>query len=86
MTHQEIIETEYEQIDGTLLINQREITNMETLLSNPNQLSDTKQVATLGDQYQALQNKSKCLWEKWERLSSEAEEIDIQLRNLNRVE
>ena len=75
-----------ENIDDTLLINQNELTHMETLFSNPEQLNGTKQVEQLGTKYQDLKNRSTGLWEEWERLSSEAEDIEIQLRNLETVE
>ena len=72
-----------EKIDTALVSLKAQITQMETLFSNPDRIGDTTQLATLGEQYQVLTNESQCLWEEWERLSLEAEGIDIQLRKLD---
>ena len=72
-----------EKIDATLVSNEAQITQMEALFSNPDQIGDTTQLATLGEQYQVLKEESQCLWEEWERLSLDAERVDIQLRNLD---
>ena len=72
-----------EKIDATLVSHEAQITQMEALFSNPDQIGDTTQLVTLGEQYQVLTNESQCLWEEWGRLSLEAERVDIQLRDLD---
>lgn len=75
--------TRIERINATLVTHETKIKHMETLFSNPEQIGDTTQLATLGEQYQELRKESKCLWEEWEQLSSDAEEIDLQLKRLD---
>ncbi len=72
-----------EKIDATLVSHEAQITRMEALFSNPDQIGDRTQLAALGEQYKILKNKSHCLWEEWGRLSLEAERVDTQLRNLD---
>ena len=72
-----------EKVDAILVSQEAQITQMEALFSNPDQIGDTTQLVTLGEQYQVLKSESRCLWEEWERLSLDAERVDIQLRNLD---
>ena len=72
-----------EKIDATLVSHEAQITQMEALFSNPDQIGDTTRLVALGEQYQVLKNESQRLWEEWERLSLDAERVDIQLRNLD---
>ena len=72
-----------EKIDATLVSQEAQIARMEALFSNPDQIGDTTQLVTLGEQYQVLKNESQCLWEEWERLSLDAERVDIQLKELD---
>ena len=75
--------TRIETIDATVVSHEAEITQMEALFSKSDQIGDTTQIVTLGEQYQVLKNELQCLWEEWERLSLDAERVDIQLRNLD---
>jgi hypothetical protein len=72
-----------EKIDATLVSHEAQITQMEALFSNPDQIGDRAQLAALGEQHKVLTNESHCLLEEWGRLSLEAEGVDSQLKNLD---
>lgn len=74
--------TRIEKIDATLVGYEAQITRMETLFSDPGQIGDSAQLLELGEQYQVVKNESQCLWKEWERLSLDAERVEIQLRNI----
>ena len=72
-----------EEIDATLVAHEAQITRLEALFSNPDQVADTAQLVTFGEQYQVLKTEARRLWEEWERLSQDAERVDGQLMELN---
>ena len=74
--------TRIKKIDAALVGYEAQITRMEALFSDPGQIGDATQMLELGEQYQVLKNESQCLWEEWERLSLDAERVEIQLRNI----
>ena len=71
------------EIDAKLMTQGAQIKRLEDLFSSPNQFKDTTQMATSGEQYRVLKKETLSLWEEWEKLSSEAEEVKIQLGQLN---
>jgi ATP-binding cassette subfamily F protein 3 len=71
------------EIYAKLTTQEAQIKRLEDLFSNPNQFKDTAQMATSGEQYRVLKKETLSLWEEWEKLSSEAEEVKIQLGKLN---
>ena len=74
--------TRIEKIDAMLISYETKITRMETLFSDPGQIGNSAQLLELGEQYQIVKNESQCLWKEWERLSLDAERVEIQLRNI----
>ncbi len=55
---------------------------LEAMFASPEQFDDRGQLEASGEQYRMLKEEEMTLWEEWERLSLEAEEIDRQLETL----
>ena len=53
------------------------------MFSEPEQFGDAAQIASSAERYAALKKEAESLWDEWERLSLEAEDIDSQLGALN---
>jgi hypothetical protein len=66
-----------------LVFHEAEITQLEALFSNPGQVNDTAQLVAFGERYQVLKTEAQRLWEEWDRLSLDAEMIDIRLKELD---
>ncbi len=68
-----------EEINVSLSGHEARITELETLFSTPDQFGDPEQLASSGEQYIVLKEEEQSLWDEWERLSLQAEEIDSKL-------
>ena len=71
-----------EEIDVSLSDSEARITELETMFSQPNQSDDPAYFASAGEEYRVLKEEAESLWEEWERLSLEAENIDGKLAEL----
>ena len=71
-----------EQIDVSLSGHEAHIAVLETMFSRPDQFDGPAQFASAGEQYRVLKEEAGTLWEEWERLSLEAENIDSKLAGL----
>ena len=71
-----------EEIDVSLSNREARITELETMFSQPNQSDDPAYFASAGEEYRVLKEEAESLWEEWERLSLEAENIDGKLAEL----
>ena len=71
-----------EEIDVSLSNREARITELETMFSQPNQSDDPAYFASAGEEYRILKDEAESLWEEWERLSLEAENIDGKLAEL----
>ena len=71
-----------EEIDVSLSNSEARITELETMFSQPNQSDDPAYFASAGEEYRVLKEEAESLWEEWERLSLEAENIDGKLAEL----
>ncbi len=49
---------------------------LESLFANPDQFNDRNQLEATGERYRVLKEEEQSLWDEWERLSEEAEDID----------
>ena len=56
---------------------------LEVLFSNPERFDDRTQIEASGERYRVLKEEEQSLWEEWERLSLEAEDMDRMLAELN---
>lgn len=77
------LSTRVEKIDAALVANEAQITQLESLFSNPDQVNDPSRLVMLGKKYQALKTEAQRLLEEWEQLSLDAERIDRQLGELD---
>ena len=55
---------------------------LETMFTNPEQFDDRAQLEASGERYRALKEEELSLWDEWELLSLEAEEVDRQLAEI----
>ena len=52
---------------------------LEAMFANPEQFDDRSQLEDTGQRYQMLKEEEQSLWDEWERLSLEAEDVDRTL-------
>ena len=52
---------------------------LETMFANPDQFEDRAQLEATGERYRMLKEEEQSLWDEWERLSLEAEDVDRTL-------
>ena len=71
-----------EEINVSLTNHEARMAEMENLFSNPEEFGDTAQLAAYGEQYRVLKEAADSLWDEWEKLSVEAENIDSKLTAL----
>ena len=71
-----------QEINASLADRENRIAELEAMFARPDQFDDPDQIAASGKQYRALKKEAQSLWEEWERLSSEAENIDSQLAGI----
>ena len=56
---------------------------LEAMFANPERFDDRAQLEASADRYRILKEEEQSLWEEWERLSLEAEDVDQTLVELN---
>ncbi len=71
-----------EEINASLSDHEARIAVLETKFSQPGQFDGPAQLALAGERYALLKEQAGTLWEEWERLSLEAENIDRMLAGL----
>ena len=71
-----------EEIDVSLSERESRITELETMFSQPDQSEGPAHFASAGEEYRLLKEEAGSLWEEWERLSIEAEDINSKLEEL----
>ena len=71
-----------EEIDVSLSDREARITELETMFSQPDQSDNPAHFASAGEEYRVLKEEAESLWEEWERLTLEAENIDSKLTAL----
>jgi ATP-binding cassette subfamily F protein 3 len=49
---------------------------LEAMFANPERFDDRNQMEATGERYRVLKEEEQSLWDEWERLSEEAEDID----------
>ncbi len=52
---------------------------LEAMFANPDQFDDRSQLEATGERYRMLKEEEQSLWDEWERLSLEAEDVDRTL-------
>ena len=71
------------EISVSLSEREARIGELEAMFSEPDQFGDPVQITSSAERYAALKEEAESLWDEWERLSLEAENIDSQLEALN---
>ena len=71
-----------EEIGVLLSDHEARITELETMFSQPDQSDGPAHFASAGEEYRVLKEEAGSLWEEWERLSLEAENMDSKLAEL----
>ena len=71
-----------EEINASLSGYEAHIAELEAKFSQPGQFDGPAQLALAGERYAALKEQAGSLWEEWERLSLEAENIGRRLEEL----
>ena len=77
--------TRADTINATLNGIEAEISEMETLFSAPSQFNDAQDLMSLGEKYKKLKSKAQSLWDEWDVLSTEADEINAQLDEMEEI-
>ena len=71
-----------EEIDVSINDHEARIAELEAMFATPEQFDEPDQIAASGKQYRALKEETQALWEEWERLSTQAENIDSELAKM----
>ena len=74
--------TRMDKITVSLSDHEARIAELEALFSSPNLFDDRAQIAASGEQYRVLKEEAQSLWQEWERLSLEAENVGSKLTGL----
>ena len=74
--------TRIEEINVALTDREACMGELETMFARPDQFDGPTQLAASGEQYRVLKEEAESLWDEWERLSLEAENIDRLLVGL----
>ena len=74
--------TEIENINISLVDHETRIAELEAMFSNPNLFDEPTQIASAAEQYRVLKEEVQSLWDEWERLTLEAEDVDSKLTAL----
>ena len=76
------LEKRIEEINASLSGYETHIAELEAMFSKPSHFEGPTQLASAGERYRVLKEEAGALWEEWERLSLEAESIDVKLAEL----
>ena len=77
------LSTRINEISVSLSEREVGIAELEAMFSEPDRFGDPVQITSSAERYAALKEEAESLWDEWERLSLEAEDIDSQLEALN---
>ena len=71
-----------EDINVSLLDHETRIADLEAMFSNPDLFDEPAQIVSSGELYRVLKEEVQSLWDEWERLALEAENVDSKLTAL----
>ena len=74
--------TEIENINVSLVGHETRIAELEAMFSSPDLFDEPTQIASSAEQYRVLKEEVQSLWDEWERLTLEAEDVDSKLADL----
>ena len=68
---------------GTAISERESISaELEAMFSDPERFDDVSQIASSSERYRILKEEEQCLWDEWEQLSLEAEDVERRLVEL----
>ena len=79
------LEKQIEDLSRTLSEREARISELDAEFANPELYDDPERIAASGKEYRALKDEVARLWEEWERVSVEAEEVEGELAGLRSV-
>ena len=69
-----------ENINVSLVDHETRIAELEVMFSSPDLFDEPTQIVSSGEQYRVLKEEVQSLWDEWERLALEAENVDGKLK------
>ena len=73
---------EIENINVSLVDHETRITELEAMFSSPDLFDEPTQIISSAEQYRVLKEEVQSLWDEWERLTLETEDVDSKLTDL----
>ena len=74
--------TQIEHINVSLVDHETRIAELEAMFSSPGLFDEPTQIVSSGEQYRVLKEEVQSLWDEWERLTLETEDVDSKLTDL----
>ena len=71
-----------ENINVSLVDHETRIAELEAMFSSPDLFDEPTQIVSSGEQYRVLKEEVQSLWDEWERLALETENVDSKLTAL----
>jgi len=71
--------TRIDEIGAAITEREAVTSELETMFANPERFADRTQLENTGQRYRILKEEEQSLWDEWERLSLEAEDVDRTL-------
>ena len=72
-----------ERLTASISAREARMTELEAMFASPDKFDEPEQIAASGKEYRELKEETQTLWEEWERLSTQAENIDSELAGVN---
>ena len=74
-----------DEIGGAIAEREAQTSELEAMFSNPELFADRSQIESSAERYRVLKEEEKSLWDEWERLTLEAEDVERMLAELKAV-
>ena len=71
-----------EELNVSITDREARIAELEARFAEPDQFAEPDEIAASGKRYSALKEETQALWDEWERLSTQAENIDSELAGM----
>ena len=71
--------TRIDEIGAAITEREAVTSELEAMFADPEQFEDRTQLEDTGQRYRILKEEEQSLWDEWERLSLEAEDVDRTL-------
>ena len=71
-----------DEIGGAIAERESQTSDLEAMFSNPELFGDRDQIEASAERYRVLKEEEQSLWDEWERLTLEAEDVERELAEL----